>query len=497
MKTMLQRGAGILMPISALPSPYGIGTMGKDAYEFVEQLHRAGQKYWQVLPVGPTSYGDSPYQSFSSFAGNPYFIDLELLAEEGLLEKSYIETFFWGEDPENISYGTIFENRFIVLRKAFQNSQHKNDSEYIEFCEQNSHWLSDYSLYMACKNHFNHAEWLKWEEDIKRLLPEAVKRYRILLAEDIEFWSFCQYKFFEQWKKLKAYANVRGIKIIGDIPIYAALDSVDVWMNPKQFQLDEETLRPSKVAGVPPDAFSEEGQLWGNPLYDWKEMEADHFAWWKNRMRTSANLYDIIRIDHFLGIVRYFSIPGDAVNGKIGEYIDGPGIKFIDAISSVLGRTKIIAEDLGVANPKVKELLEIINYPGMKVLEFAFSGDRQNEHLPHNYTPNMVVYGGTHDNETLAGYLAHLPDWEMSYLMNYLDVYEKEKIIDRMFVTAYASVASVAIFQLQDVLKLGNQARMNFPSTLGSNWKWRMEKGAFGEEHINRLSYLADIYGRR
>lgn len=498
MKTMLRRGAGLLMPVSSLPSPYGIGTFGRAAYEFVDLLKRARQQYWQVLPLGPTSYGDSPYQSFSAFAGNPYFIDLDTLKEEGLLTQDEINACHWSNQEDQVLYDAVFYYRFPLLRKAFDRSKCSEDQEFLKFCQDEKSWLEDYSLYMACKYHFENQEWQAWEEDIKFRKPEAVLRYTNELAEDMEYWKFLQYKFFEQWNKLKEYAHEQGISIIGDIPIYVALDSADVWTHPELFQLDQETLEPLKVAGVPPDAFSDDGQLWGNPLYNWEILEKQEFAWWKARMKSSARLYDVVRIDHFIGVVEYYAIPGGAKDGKTGEWLKGPGKKLTDAIDSVIGDTKIIAEDLGVFNPDVKKLLEETGYPGMKILEFAFSGDRRNEHLPYNYSPNSVVYGGTHDNETLVGYFNESKRewWELQYIVDYMGVAHKEELVDRALFTAYASVASVVLFQVQDVLKLGNWARMNTPGTVGNNWRWRMKPGQLGDNEIGHLSWLVDTFGR-
>lgn len=498
MTTMLKRGAGILMPVSSLPSPYGIGTFGKSAYEFADQLKRARQSYWQVLPLGPTSYGDSPYQSFSAFAGNPYFIDLDTLKEEELLTKEEIEECYWCDVPEEVKYDAVYYYRFPLLKKAFRRSEHKETAEYAAFCEENAHWLPDYSLYMACKKLFGDESWLNWEEEIRFRRPEAVARYREELADEIDFWNFLQFKFFEQWVKLKEYVSEQGIQIIGDMPIYVALDSSDVWSHPELFQLEEETLLPTAVAGVPPDAFSTTGQLWGNPLYRWERMEQDGFAWWKDRMRAAAKLYDVVRIDHFIGVVQYYSIPYGSEDAKNGEWVTGPGKKLTDAIDEVVGETKIIAEDLGIFCPPVKELLAKTGYPGMKIIEFAFSGDRFNEHLPHCYEPNSVVYGGTHDNETLVGYFKadKRQWWELQYIADYLGAAHQNEVVDKVFRAAYSSVASVAIFQMQDVLKLDNWARMNTPSTVGGNWKWRMKPGQFGDAEIGFLSFLVDIFGR-
>lgn len=498
MTTMLKRGAGILMPISSLPAPYGIGTFGKSAYEFADSLKRARQSYWQVLPLGPTSYGDSPYQSFSAFAGNPYFIDLDALLEEELLTKEEIDACYWLDSEEEVKYDAVYYYRFPLLKKAYERSRHGETEEYRAFCAKNSHWLDDYALYMALKGHFGNKEWMKWEEPIRLRKPEAVKRYEELLREEIGYWKFLQFKFYEQWEQLKNYVNGLGISIIGDIPIYVALDSADVWTHPELFQLDPDTLTPLRVAGVPPDAFSDDGQLWGNPLYDWDKIEETGFAWWKDRMRASARLYDVVRIDHFIGVVQYYSIPYGAEDGKTGEWKQGPGKKLTDAINEAAGDAKIIAEDLGIFCPAVKELLRETGYPGMKIIEFAFSGDRFNEHLPHCYEPNSVVYGGTHDNETLVGYFK--PEarqwWELQYIADYLGAAHHDEVPDKVFRAAYGSVASVAVFQMQDVLGLGNEARMNTPGTVGGNWKWRMKPGAFGERETGYLAFLVDTFGR-
>lgn len=492
----LRRGAGILMPVSSLPSPYGIGTFGKEAYEFVDFLKSCNHRYWQVLPLGPTSFGDSPYQSFSTFAGNPYFIDLQMLIDEGLLEKDYVESFDWGSEEDKTDYAKIFSSRFTVLREAFKNSNIEEVEDYVEFCDKNREWLDDYCLYMACKWYFDNQEWLLWNEEIKFRKPEGIAKYQELLAEDIRFNRFLQYMFYKQWNALKEYANKAGIEIIGDIPIYVALDSADVWVHTGLFLLDED-LRPTLVAGVPPDAFTDLGQKWGNPLYDWETMEKDGFSWWRSRMKAASDMYDIVRIDHFLGIVKYYTIPADNPDAKEGEYRMGPGKKLTDAINEAIGDKKIIAEDLGVSLPEATALLEANGYPGMKILEFAFDGSRDNPHLPFNYTtPNCVVYGGTHDNETLAGFFEDRNDWELAYAYDYLDTKDRSELVEKVFRAGYSSIADVVIFQTQDILALDNAARMNFPSTLGDNWQWRMKKGELTEKHLNDLRYLASVFGR-
>ncbi len=497
MNKALERGAGILLPISSLPSPYGIGTMGKDAYEFVDMLKRAGQKYWQVLPIGPTSFGDSPYQSFSAFAGNPYFIDLDTLIEEGLLTKEEVESYKWADSDDEIDYARLYRQRFEVLRKAFGRSEHKDSRGYADFIKENEQWIDDYALYMAIKADHNNREWLAWEPAIKKRKPEAMAAYREKLGEDVEFYKFLQFKFYEQWMPLKEYANRNGISIIGDIPIYVALDSADVWANTGQFQLSG-SLAPAVVAGCPPDMFSSYGQKWGNPIYDWDVMEKDDFAWWKKRIAASAKLYDVIRIDHFIGIVRYYSIPANG-EPKDGYYRQGPGKKLIDAIDSAIGSSKVIAEDLGVVVPEVQKLVKESGYPGMKVLEFAFDGNTANEYLPHNHAKNYVAYIGTHDNDMLKSYISGQSEDLQEYMMKYLMADSLDDVAEKMIHALYMSSADTVILQMQDILGKDNSARMNYPSTLGGNWKWRLTKGAtweFTQKHIDKLRDLTRLYGR-
>ncbi len=529
-----KRNAGILMPISSLPSPYGIGTFGKDAYDFVTFVKECNHKYWQVLPLGPTTYGDSPYQSYSAFAGNPYFVDLDMLIEDGLLLKSEVISRDWGDgtvpvnvseddavngrygtykdgnigDERYVSYEKLYNNRFDVLRIAYNRFKEKCIEtkktlgkgmplykQFDNFVRDNADWLDDYALFMALKVHFNNVSWSEWDDDIRFRKQEAMNRYKDELADDIGYWKFIQYEFFKQWTALKKYANDNGIEIIGDIPIYMGYDSDAVWADQSEFQLDE-NLTPVKVAGVPPDAFSESGQKWGNPLYDYDKMEQNDFCWWRKRMKASAQLYDVIRIDHFIGIVKYYTIPADMPDARQGEYVKGPGQKLLDAINESIGNKKIIAEDLGVEVPEVSRILEENGYPGMKVLEFAFGGDRKNPHLPYNYTTNLVCYGGTHDNETLLGYFEDRSDWELGYAYDYLDTRDKRQMVDEVFRAAYSSVAVLTVFAVQDILKLGNWARINLPSSLGNNWKWRMQKGQLGQQQITDMRYLASVFDR-
>lgn len=492
------RGAGILLPISSLPSPYGIGTLGKAAYEFVDMLASAGQKYWQVLPVGPTSFGDSPYQSFSAFAGNPYFIDLDMLVEEGILSKEEILSYRWGKDKTDVDYEAVYNARFKVLKEAFYRSKYLVGNAYKDFEKENEFWLNDYAMYMALKNHFDNKEWLLWDEDVRYRKEEALKFYKTELAEEVSFWKYCQFMFNKQWQKLREYANEKNIKIIGDIPLYVSMDSADVWVHGRLFELDERK-QPIHVAGVPPDIFSEDGQRWGNPLYNWDAMEKENFEWWAQRMRANAKLYDVIRIDHFIGIVRYYSIPAECKTAKTGEWIEGPGEKLTSVIKEVVEKENgdIIAEDLGIVVQSVRDLMEKMDWPGMKILEFAFDSDEKNDHLPHNIqSQNSVIYGGTHDNDTMVGFFNSKSRKELQYVFDYLGVRYKSQIPDGMLKLAYASVAKIAIFQMQDILKLDNRARMNLPATVGTNWRWRMSAGQFTKRHCRKLYKLAKTYNR-
>lgn len=496
MSKNLERGAGILLPISSLPSPYGIGTLGKAAYHFVDALEKAEQKYWQVLPVGHTSYGDSPYQSFSAFAGNPYFIDLDMLEKEELLKREEIESVDWFTTEQYIEYDVLYRKRYPLLKKAFTRwTKKKSHGNYKKFVKENESWLPDYALFMACKDFFGGIAWLEWEEEIRDYRPEARKKYEKLLADDIAFWMFLQYYFYKQWNKLKKYAGEHGVSIIGDIPIYVALDSADVWAARDMFVLNEDGTAPL-VAGCPPDAFSEDGQKWGNPLYRWTEMEKDGFAWWKRRIKASAGLYDVIRIDHFIGITRYFCIPYEG-SGRDGYYAYGPGETLTKALDAVLGDTKIIAEDLGVDYPAVDELLRREGYPGMKVMLFAFDGGSENKYLPHNCEKNYVMYLGTHDNDTVRGFLEGLTQEKREYIREYIGASSDEDMVRQMIKTAYLSVCDTVVIQMQDILEKDNSARTNLPSTLGNNWKWRMTEGEFTKEKINELKKLVRLSGRK
>lgn len=489
------RSAGVLLPISSLPSAHGIGTMGREAFRFVDFLRRAGQRNWQVLPVGPTSFGDSPYQSFSAFAGNPYFIDLDILCEEGLLLTEEVNSVDWGGDPRRVDYEKLYRSRLDVLRRAFSRSRHGEKPEYADFCRENADWLEDYCLFMALKGRFGGMDWQRWDEDIRVREPEALARCRRELAGELDFWSFVQFKFFEQWRALRSYANSNGISIIGDIPIYIAMDSADAWANAEQFWMDK-NKRPLKVAGVPPDYFSATGQLWGNPLYRWNVMRKDDFAWWRRRIAFSSSIYDVIRIDHFIGVVRYYAIDASAENAVNGSWQKGPGMRLIKAIDEARGSTRMIAEDLGEVSQEVRDVQQRSGYPGMKVLQFAFDGGTDNPFLPHKCSENFIVYTGTHDNNTTAGFIAAAPEHTLAFARDYLGVSDNAALQAAFIRAAMSGTAHTAIVPMQDWLGLGGEARINSPSTLGGNWAWRMDKDAATDELAARIARMTSLYGR-
>ena len=491
----IERGSGILMHISSLPGKYGIGTFGKSAYEFCDFLEKAGQKYWQILPLGPTSYGDSPYQSFSAFAGNPYFIDLDILNKDGLLNKEDYKDVNFGNNPEMIDYGVMFTEKIRILRKAYNNF--KVDKKFEEFVEKQSVWIDDYSLFMALKYKFNFVSWNSWDKEIKQRDEEILNKYKDELKNEINYWKFIQYEFFTQWNKLKAYANEKNIKIIGDIPIYIAQDSSDVWSNPKIFLLNKETLEPIKVSGCPPDAFSETGQLWGNPIYDWDYLEKTNYEWWIDRIKASLKLYDVLRIDHFRGFEAFWSVPYGEETAKNGEWVKGPGIKLFDAIKDKLGHIDIIAEDLGYLTDETIKFKEQTGFPGMKIIQFAFGGDGRNPYLPHNYEKNCVAYTGTHDNDTLRGWIEVTgAKEEIKKAEKYFNLTKEEGYNWGMIRGIWSSVADTSIGVMQDFLNLGNEARINMPSTVANNWSWRVKDGVFTDELAKKIYILTKIYGR-
>lgn len=489
------RASGILLPISSLPSRYGIGTFSREAYEFVDFLALAGQSYWQILPLGPTGYGDSPYQSFSTFAGNPYYIDLEALVEKGWLTREDCEGCDFGEDEQYVDYEKIYRSRFKILWKAYANSNIKINSEFNNFVKKNEKWLPDYALYMAIKDSLGGVSWAEWDEDIKTREPEALERSRRELSEQVLFYEFQQFLFRNQWDALKKYANDRGISIIGDIPIYVAFDSADTWAEPELFQLDD-THTPTAVAGCPPDAFSVTGQLWGNPLYRWEYHKKTGYEWWMRRIAYCYELYDVVRIDHFRGFDEYYAIPYGNETAETGTWEKGPGYELFRVMKEKLGKKAVIAEDLGFLTPSVRKLVQKTGYPGMKILQFAFDSREESDYLPHNYTRNSIVYTGTHDNDTILGWFESLNRRDRSFAKKYLHIRSGREIEWEFIRAALASVSDTAIIPMQDYLGLGKEARINIPSTLGDNWKWRMLPGQPTQELADKICRMCSLYGR-
>lgn len=491
------RGSGILLPITSIPSKYGIGCFSKEAYEFVDFLASAGQKYWQVLPMGPTGYGDSPYQSFSTFAGNPYFVDLEEFIEKKWISRKDCESKDWGDDPEKVDYEKVYKNRFKILKKAFLKSKISEDKDFIKFTKENKFWLDDYALFMALKENFKGKSFIYWPDEIRKHSKPAIKKY----AEDPKYsdellcYKFIQYYFYKQWFELKDYANEKGIKIIGDIPLYVAYDSADTWSNPELFQLDDNN-DPTGVAGCPPDYFSATGQLWGNPLYDWDYHKKSGYAWWISRLKMCFSLYDVVRIDHFRGFESYYNIPYGDPTAEFGHWEKGPGYDFFAAVKKALGKREIIAEDLGYLTPAVFKLVDKTGFPGMKVLQFAFDCNEENNYLPHNYNKNCVVYTGTHDNDTSIGWYESAGAKDKKFARNYMGMKSAKNFNYTLIRHAMMSVADTAIIPMQDYLGLGTSARINTPSTLGGNWCWRMKADAYTKNLAENIKEMAVLYGR-
>lgn len=491
------RTSGILMPITSLPSPWGVGTIGGEARGFVDFLARAGVSIWQVLPIVPTGYGDSPYQSFSTYAGNPYLIDLDDLASEGLLEHEEYAAVDWGHDPERVDYGALYRGRFGVLRRAVGRLREARPAELARFCEREASWLDDYALFMALKDRHRGAPWHTWSDGLRLRRANALARAREELAEDVAFWQGVQYLFFSQWGRLHDYARAAGVRIMGDLPFYVAEDSADVWSHPEQFQLDAD-LRPVEIAGVPPDGFSDIGQLWGNPLFAWDRMKADGYDWWCRRIAFQLRLYDILRIDHFRGFDSYFAIPAGAVTAAGGRWRNGPGIDLFRVLEQRLGRCDIVAEDLGYLTPSVHRLLEESGFPGMRVLEFAFDTRDGSgaTYLPFAYPTNCIAYVGTHDNDTALGWLETAPADDVALAREYLHLDPAEGEGWGMMRAIWASAADTAVVQMQDLLGLGSEARINTPSTLGGNWIWRARPGFASRELAQRVHRQMELYRR-
>lgn len=489
----MERSSGVLMHISSLPSNYGIGTLGVEAYNFVDFLEKTKQKYWQILPLGHTSFGDSPYQSFSAFAGNPYFIDLDILINKGYLKASDVEQL--ATDESQIDYKNLFDYRYPILHKAYKKSKLKHNKDYINFCDENKFWLEDYALFMSLKALFNQKEWQLWDDDIKFREQPALIRYAKELETERDFWRFIQFEFFAQWFALKDYANEKGIQFIGDIPIYVASDSSDTWANGKFFMLDENKQHIG-VAGCPPDYFSETGQLWGNPTYNWDVLKQNDYKWWVKRMEACKEIFDVVRIDHFRGFESYWEIPFGEETAINGVWKKGPGIELFNEIKKQLGDISIIAEDLGLLTQEVYDFRDETGFPGMKILQFAFHSNN-GDYIPHNCTKNSVVYTGTHDNDTIVGWFnGSGGKEEIEYAIDYLHLTEEETYHWGMIRGMLSTVCDIAIATTQDLLGLDTSSRMNIPSVTEDNWVWRMEKDALNDEIAEKLLSLTCKYGR-
>ena len=505
----MDRRCGVLLPVASLPSPYGIGCFSKEAYEFVDFLKEAGQTYWQILPLGQTGYGDSPYQSFSTFAGNPYFIDPESLIQAGYIDREGAERFDFGKEPRTVDYEKIYRSRYAFLRRAYANSpfclrpcgkwaEDEYDGvrkEFEDFRAENSDWLPDFALFSAVKEHYDGLMFMVWPEDIRLRKKDAMDHYRTMLDEEIRFYEFLQYLFAAQWKKLKEYANKKGIRIIGDIPIYVAFDSADTWSHPELFEFDEKGF-PTVVAGVPPDAFSATGQLWGNPIYRWEYHKKTGYEWWIRRLAQMFRLYDVVRIDHFRGFDEYWAVPYGSDTAMDGEWRKGPGYDLFATVKEKLGKREIIAEDLGYLTKSVLRLVKKTGYPGMKVLQFAFEGDPDNAYLPHNYPTNAIVYTGTHDNDTTRGWFTTADRKQRKFIKQYADIHSSRTATWDLIRLAMRSVAGTAIIPIQDYLDIGSEGRINTPSTLGGNWCWRLLPGELTPDLAASMREFAEVYGR-
>ena len=494
---MIERSSGILMPISSLPSPHGIGTMGKAAYDFADFLAAAGQKYWQLLPLGPTSYGDSPYQSFSSFAGNPYFIDLDLLVKDKLLTRVEVNACDWGDDPRYVDYGKIYASRFTLLEKAKMRGFTRDREAVTAFERENERWLPNYALFMALKRHFGMKSWTEWDdEDIRcRTSGEVIERYRAELREDVELFTYIQFLFFRQWEALKAYIHSLGIRIIGDLPIYVSRDSVEMWATPELFKIDA-AGNPVSVAGTPPDQFSATGQYWGNPIYDWDAMEADGFSWWEGRIRAALDMYDVIRLDHFRGFEAYWEVPFSSPDSSYGSWTQGPGLKFFKTLEEKLGTLPIIAEDLGFLTPGVIDMRDNSGFPGMSILQFGFNPDANSDYLPHRVAENRVYYTGTHDNAPIMQWFAEASESERRFAEQYLALNAAEGINWGMIRGGMCSPAGIFIAQMQDVLGLSAEGRVNTPGVASGNWQWRMLPHECSAALAEKLREYTRMYGR-
>ena len=492
----MERASGIILPISALPSPYGIGTLGRAARDFADFLSAAGQRCWQLLPLGPTGYGDSPYSPFSTFAGNPYYVDLEELEDRGLLTRQELESGNWGDDGRQVDYGALYGSRWTLLERAAERAWEKYPREIAAFAEENRAWLDDYALFMAIKRRCGMAPWTAWPREELRLRdPAALASARAACREDIRLFTFVQYEFFRQWDALRAYVREKGLTLIGDVPIYVAMDSSDVWAEPQLFRLDGQN-RPTAVAGVPPDYFSEDGQLWGNPLYRWEEMEKDGYGWWIRRIGAATRLYDVIRLDHFRGFAAYWSVPAGEDTARGGHWEKGPGMKLIGPLRDWFSSVPFIAEDLGCDDEDVRRLLQDSGFPGMRVLEFAFRAAEPSTYLPHCHIPHSVCYTGTHDNATLRQWYGELEEDDLRFTRAYLGLNGEEGPLWGMIRAGMSSVAELFLAQMQDYLWLGAEARMNTPGTAQGNWRWRLLPGELTPALAEKLRAVTVRYGR-
>ncbi|MBA3530333.1 MAG: 4-alpha-glucanotransferase [Ardenticatenales bacterium] len=487
------RRAGILLHPTSLPGPYGIGDLGPAAYRFVDWLQEAGQRLWQVLPLGPTGYGDSPYQSFSAFAGNPLLISPERLLEQALLTEQELST-----PPSfptaHVEYGEVIDWKESLFRQAFARFQTQPHPSYEPWVAANEEWLEDYALFIALKAHFGGGPWKEWPEEVRTHDKTRLDPHREALADEMAYQRFLQFLFFQQWITLRAYAHQKEVSIVGDIPIFIAHDSADAWANRELFSLNDDGSLEVQ-AGVPPDYFSETGQLWGNPLYRWDMMEESGYEWWIERFRAIFNLVDMVRLDHFRGFEAYWTIPGNAPTAVNGEWRTGPGAALFREVRDALGPLPIIAEDLGVITPEVDAMRDEFAYPGMRILQFAFSADISSNFLPHNYVQNTVAYTGTHDNDTTRGWFESLDEESQQRVLDYFDTSEAQ-VVWAMARAIVASVADTAIVPMQDIAELGNEARMNLPGRPGGNWQWRATEEMFSAENAAWLAKLSDLYGR-
>lgn len=488
----MSRSSGILLHVTSLPSNYGIGTFGKEAYKFVDFLEKTNQTYWQFLPLGPTSFGDSPYQSFSINALNPYFIDLDILVKEGLLlKKDIIDSTY----SKKINYGKLYDERYKVLRKAFNNFN-ENDYHYQNFINIHKDWVYDYAQFMTIKRKFDDVSLMYWPSDVRTRNHDVLNKLIDENQTEIKFQLFLQYLAYKQFYELKTYANNKGIKLIGDIPIYVSYDSSDVWTRPELFMLDQENI-PTFVAGVPPDNFSKDGQLWGNPLYNWEKHKEENFKWWINRIKHQTHMFDVIRIDHFIGFVNYYKIPATDETAANGVWEKALGKELFKQVKLELGELNIIAEDLGVITDEVRALLKDTGFPGMKLLQFAFDSREESDYIPHLYPKNSVAYTGTHDNETTKEWFTKLNEKDLNYCLNYINCTNKRNQVDSLIKETLKSPSNLAIIPMQDYLGLGSEGRMNIPSTLGNNWMWRLNKDYETNELINKVKNFTNLYGRR